>query len=469
MPPVLEKWPSALHSHGAPLLDRGERSAGDRTGAASAVQWGNMIRVGYFVLHAGCWVGAILASAFNVKLRRGLRARWRLVERLPPISISRHRELLWCHVASSGELEQALPILDRVKSRPNPPDIFISFFSPSGKKAIRLEAERRQSRGQALSWDGADYAPFDFPWSARAFVQRLRPAKLLLIHRELWPELIAAALAEGTEVYWVNVFITGKIPWFVRRLRHFVDRFKYIGCVDEQTLQAFRDFSKSSASPELEVGGDSRVDRTVERKLTASPSPVSVTPQKKILLLASIWKEDWLAISSGVFELLRRSPEWEVWVFPHELNARLADGIGRDFAKRKQPLTVRAHWNLDSVFPAAGGGNLYFNLIGKLAEAYRFADLVFVGASFKAKVHNVLEPAAYGKPILTGPYIQNSREALRFNQGGGLWALAAHDFSAALLELTYDSGEQRQQMAVALQRDFARLQGAAGCYARRLF
>jgi len=387
-----------------------------------------MKRLIYFVAHLGLWSGSLLISPFQKKIRRGVMRRFGLTARLQTLGLHAKPNVLWCHIASSGELEQALPILDRLKASPAAPFILVSFFSPSGEKAIRLETERRESAGRKLSWDAADYSPFDFPWSANAFVKAVHPQKLLLIHRELWPEMVTAALNQGVKIYWVNVLLSQKTPIVVRWLQSAIHRFTYIGTVNESSQRLLQSQLRSAVP--MEAVGDSRVDRILGRKHIA---PTAHRPlSRKILILASLWPEDWQVISEAVFELLTESPDWAVWIVPHELDEKFAQRIALDFQNHRAPLQRITAANDGE----RSSGNGYFHLVGKLAELYQLADLVFVGGSFKAKVHNVLEPAAYGKAILTGPYIQNSAEALVFQSEGGLLAVVAKDFRVSLLKLT---------------------------------
>lgn len=342
--------------------------------------------------------------------------------------------MVWCHVASSGELEQALPILDRLKEKKKSPPIVLSYFSPSGEKAVLLESERRRRLGRGLCWDAHDYSPFEFPWSVKSFLSAIRPKKLILIHRELWPELVHQTLKRNIGVYWVNVSLPpNEKPFLVCKMKRQIARFRYVGNIDEV--------------------GDSRVDRILDRK--SLNTGTRRKSSKKTLIVASVWREDWREIKGGVFRLLKSSDDWRVWIAPHELSPGLKEQILGDFAHAKVNIEVVTEKAED---------NAYWEVIGKLAELYRAADLVFVGASFKSKVHNVLEPAAYGCPILTGPYYQNSREAVFFHRTGGLRSVDRSNFGDLLWEVAR-SEKIRAQMSGALSEYFEKHTGAAKRYA----
>lgn len=385
-----------------------------------------LYRLGYPVF----FCALAIASFFNRKVRRGFYRRFGVASRIRSLKL---KNPLWCHVASSGELEQALPILDRLKEAKSAPPIFISYFSPSGEKAIQLETARRTAQGRALCWDGHDYSPFDSFFGVRRFLKALKPKKLILIHRELWPEMVHQTLNQKTRIFWVNVAMPQEKPFLVRKMEKQIARFDYVGRVDEV--------------------GDSRVDRILDRK--AHNRGGKRKPEKKTFIAASVWREDWREIKGGIFRLLKGGDDWRVWIAPHELSPSLKEIILNDFKTAKVPVEVVTD---------GAEGNAYWEVIGKLAELYRSADLVFVGASFKSKVHNVLEPAAYGCPILTGPYFQNSREAIHFQRQGGLRAVDRTNFGDLLWEVA-KSEKLRGQMTERLSEYFEKNRGAAGRYA----
>lgn len=388
-----------------------------------------LYRLGYPVF----FCALVIASLFNRKVRRGFYRRFGVAARIRNLKL---KKPVWCHVASSGELEQALPILDRLKESKSAPPIFISYFSPSGEKAIQLETARREAQGRKLCWDGHDYSPFDSILGVKRFLRALRPQKLILIHRELWPEMIHQTVNEKVGIYWVNVSLPKEKPFPVRKMEKQITRFKYVGTVDEV--------------------GDSRVDRILDRK--ALNRGGKKKSSKKTFIAASVWREDWREIKGGVFRLLKGGDDWRVWIAPHELNSTLKETILNDFATAKVPIEVAREET---------EGNAYWDVVGKLAELYRSADLVFVGASFKSKVHNVLEPAAYGCPILTGPFFQNSREAIFFHREGGLKAVDRSNFGDLLWEIA-KSEKIRDSMSERLAEYFEKHRGAAARYAEAI-
>lgn len=384
----------------------------------------------YRLVYPVFFCAVAIISPFHRKVRRGFYRRFGGAGRIRGLKLNRP---IWCHVASSGELEQALPILDRIKEKRSAPPIFISYFSPSGEKALQLETTRRKMLGRELCWDGHDYSPFDSISGVSRFLKGLSPQKLILIHRELWPEMVHQTLKQDIGIYWVNVSTPHEKPFLVRRMEKKLARFKFIGSIDDV--------------------GDSRVDRILDRKATNRGTKKKNA--KKTFIAASIWREDWREIKSGVFRLLKGGDDWRVWIVPHELSPTLREIILSDFAAAKVSIEI---------VKESAEGNAYWDVVGKLAELYRSADVVFVGASFKSKVHNVLEPAAYGCPILTGPYFQNSREAIAFHRGGGLRSVDRTNFGDLLWEIA-KSEKIRSTMSDSLSGYFEKHQGAADRYA----
>lgn len=408
------------------------------------------MRALYLFASLSLLAGALLLAPFHPKIRRGLRGRWgvkrRLRGKVPPGS-------LWFHVASSGELEQAIPILDRLRERTPELPLYVSYYSPSAERAVALEGERRRRAGLSLPWSYADYVPFDLPGCAKAYVSALKPRGLVLIHRELWPELVGAALAASVPVYWVNVTLTPQSVKWVAWLRGLITQFSFIGTVDERSRELAHSLTPAGR---VELVGDSRIDRILDRKRLAEKRTLPRSPHR-IVVLASVWEEDWAALSPWLLPRLAALPDWRLWVVPHEMKESLRERVMADCQRAGLPLdrteTLTSH--------------RYVEGVGKLAELYGQADLVFVGGSFRKKVHNVLEPAAYGRPLFTGPFIQNSIEAQRFQEAGWLLSLQKGEDNASL-QTWFREEKRRAAIAEKLIGYFEAHRGASPRYAALL-
>jgi 3-deoxy-D-manno-octulosonic-acid transferase len=189
---------------------------------------------------------------------------------------------------------------------------------------------------------------------------------------------------------------------------------------------------------------------------------------QSVFIGASLWDADFRGLQPAIELARARHPDWRWILVPHEPEGALLARIETWFRARGWPV---ARWSSFLSVPAAYpvDTTLVVDRVGMLAELYAIASLVFVGGSFRARVHNVLEPAAYGRPILTGPYIHNSREAQEMASGAIALQPApnAAVLSEKLLRLIEDEAWRGQASAAALAYLEER-QGAAAIYADRL-
>jgi 3-deoxy-D-manno-octulosonic-acid transferase len=379
-----------------------------------------MMFIFYFVIYALFLLLAAIALPFNAKLRKGVLGRWGVTKRVTAIvkdwDIATNAPL-WFHVASSGELEQCLPVLDSVKSQRPHCRIFVSYFSPTGKRALELEAKRRELAGQPIPWDASDFMPFDFPWSVTAFVKALSPNVFVAVHREIWPGVLRACQRRRIPCLLIATYFNRSPGLLVRR---WLEHFDFVGTVNQATSVLL---NATLIDPQVQSLGDPRIERVFQRK---DSRPAKAWNQyftdRPCLLLASVWPQDIAELETSLVQLIKANVA-RIIIAPHEPHP--------DFVLRLEQFlrdngTDARRWSVWKENPDANS-NLVVDKVGELAEIYQLATLAFVGGSFKSRVHNVLEPAAYGKPIITGPYIENSAEAVELSESGGLIKLEAGD------------------------------------------
>jgi 3-deoxy-D-manno-octulosonic-acid transferase len=378
----------------------------------------------YFFLYALFVLIAAFVLPFNSKIREAILGRIGVVKRARKFRENFQRPPAWIHVASSGEFEQCLPILDQLKLTDPETPIWLSYFSPTAKRALELEGARRQRAGLTVPWDASDFAPFDFPWVVGAFIDAITPKVFVAIHREVWPGILRACGRRGIPKCLIASHFRKAPGWFLKR---WLEHFDFIGVIDEKSIQNLLSIS----GPSVERLGDSRIERVLQRRsLCKEPAWSEFFKGSKTLVLASIWPQDVAEIESSIAGFVQ-SGAGRIVLAPHEPKSEFV--LQLEHFIRDHGGEVR-RWSVWKESPDSTS-HLVVDKVGELAEIYSVATVAFVGGSFKARVHNVLEPAAYGRPIITGPYIENSVEAMAMFESG---ALIKIDVGDSLLEKTLE-------------------------------
>lgn len=407
-----------------------------------------LYNLSYPLFLTGLWA----ASPFSSKIRRGFSERRGLSKRVRG-AWPKGERALWFHVASSGELEQCLPLMDAAKRTKPSRKIFLSYFSPTAKKALELEEKRRALAGLTLPCDVSDYSPLDFERSIAPLIKVLRPTHFVAINREIWPRLLESARKSGARCFLLASYFSPPTRRRTRWFKPWLVHFELIGTTEPSTKEFLATLSIPSVR--IEALGDPRVERVLDRKKLAKESRWQERFESRpVFLAASLWEEDIRAIEAGIKALQRLEPAWRLILVPHEPTdsaiQRLQSLLGPGARK----------WT-DWVKTPDETSPIIVDTVGQLAELYRYAKLVFVGGSFKGRVHNVLEPAAYHVPILTGPHIENSGEALEMRSAGALFSTAdAAHFHQEVSRLA-GSDKVRRDISEQLRRYLDERRGAS--------
>ncbi|MBR9975948.1 MAG: 3-deoxy-D-manno-octulosonic acid transferase [Bacteroidetes bacterium] len=396
------------------------------------------------------WLAFRVLWLFNRKVRRGMRGRHGSLQRLRVfLRGNPSPRRLWVHASSMGEFEQAKPIIEALRERDPELVIIASFFSPSGyENNLRYRAV-----------DAVVYLPFDSAGRARRFLELMRPTAAVFIRYDVWPNHIWACHDLGIPVMLANATLrmnSGRLRPFIRHFhRHVYDCMETILTVSERDAEAFRLLRLRHAS--VQAVGDTRYDRVAGKAALSRKRPL-VPPHmlegRTVVVAGSVWPEDEEVLLPALFHQLERDPNLLVVLVPHEPTI---DHL--EFLEYRLNGSV-SHLRFSYLSSWAGERMLIVDSIGILLPLYAVADLAFVGGGFKSNVHNTLEPAAYGIPVLYGPKIGNSQEARELaNAGGGFVVRSADDMHTALDMLLTD-GDRRRAAGEAAGRFVAERSGS---------
>ncbi|HEV2017528.1 MAG TPA: glycosyltransferase N-terminal domain-containing protein [Gemmatimonadaceae bacterium] len=390
------------------------------------------------------------------KFGRGLSARRGIVERYERWSSTSRdpaRPLVWFHAPSVGEGLQALPVIELVRARRPDVQIAYTFYSPSA-----------QQLSQSLKVDFTDYLPFDTFADADAIIAALRPNALIFSKLDIWPALTERAAAGRVPVGVISATLaesSGRRGLFARAL--LADAYLAIGrvgAIDEKDAEHFR---QMGVRPDrVEVTGDTRYDQVWARAQRVPSALVqSMRSSRPTLVAGSTWPTDEEHLLSAWRKIREKIPDARLVIAPHELTATHVASV-ESWARRRNLRLARI-----DARDASDADVVLVNRFGILGDLYALADVAYVGGGFhSAGLHSVLEPAAFGAPVLFGPRHDKSRDARKLIEAGGGAAVTGEaDLSLRLsdwlgsLPARDSAGEAARSMvqdgAGAAERSFA--------------
>ncbi len=366
------------------------------------------------------------AALLSPKLRAGLSGRRDDGARLPTWSRATRepgRPLLHLHAASAGELRQAEPVLTRLRARHPDWLVAVTCSSPSGS-----------SVAAAFGADISAFLPWDRPDVVAAFLRDVQPQVTLISKLDVWPEFILAAKAAGVRVGLIGATVrpgSGRLGRFVREMTH--DAYASLEVVTAvDAADAARHELLGVRPSALAVLGDPRADSVIERLQQHDPADLwpRLVRGGPALVAGSTWRNDESVLLEAFAIVRRERSDARLVLVPHEPTPDLPGRIARQAASSHlpSPIAVEAASATDPL--------LLENRVGSLALLYGLGVIGYVGGGFgRAGLHSVLEPAGWSLPVITGPYCDNQRDALRLGAAGGLVSLPAVGSAGALADL----------------------------------
>jgi 3-deoxy-D-manno-octulosonic-acid transferase len=390
-----------------------------------------LLRVPYAVAGATARAAAALAPPRGGKLltslraRRGIRARfaaWSATSRDPT------RPLVWLHAPSVGEGLQARPVIARLRERRPELQIAYTFFSPSAEKFAR-----------ALRADFCDYLPFDTAGDAHAAINALRPTALVFSKLDVWPVLAAVAAARDVSLGLISATLAAESG---RRsgigallLRDAYRALSAVGAISSDDAARLQELGVRG--DRISITGDARYDEAWARANAAGNKRALLAPlesDRPTLVAGSTWPADEAPLFAAWRTVLERIPAARLVIAPHEPVPTHLEAI-----LRWASVSGLRCATLDNS-AASAADIVLVNRVGVLGDLYALADVAYVGGGFhSAGLHSVIEPAAFGAPVLFGPRHTASRDAaLLLECGGGFSAGSADELATRMLALFAD-------------------------------
>lgn len=351
------------------------------------------------------WLLCVAAAAGNPKAKAWVNGRHDWKNRLEK-ALAGRKGWVWFHCASLGEFEQGRPVLEEYRRRHPEKHVLLTFFSPSGYEVRK-------------DYTGADvvcYLPLDTAGNVAAFVGAVNPEKVFFIKYEYWFNLLRELNKRDIPVYLVSsIFRKGQ--WFfhplagsflrqLRRVRHF-----FVQDADSEKLL------HAAGIRQVTVSGDTRFDRVMTVASTGEPIdwPANWKKSRPLLVAGSTWPKD----EALLLDLIKSGKEdFLLLLVPHETDADHLAGIDREIAR--QGLTgVAQRLSELKTEPFAETRIVVVDRIGLLSRLYKHATIAYIGGGFGVGIHNTLEAAVYGVPLLFGPNYMKFSEAVGLIACGG--------------------------------------------------
>ncbi|MBI5475681.1 MAG: 3-deoxy-D-manno-octulosonic acid transferase [Ignavibacteriales bacterium] len=382
------------------------------------------------------WIGFRVYALLNSKAKRSWYGRENLFDKLEN-NLSKHpksSKRIWFHASSMGEFEQAKPIIAELKQKHPPVIIIVSFFSSSGYE-------------HSLAYKLADvitYIPFDSAIGARKFVELVRPAAAVFMRYDIWPNHLWELNRRCIPSYIASATLHRKkyreIPVIRNFLRNIYNSIDFILTVSSEDKNNFSAFNLTH--PVIELVGDTRYDqvwrRSSDSKLKQLLDP-KIISGKKVIVVGSSWKEDEVQLLQAINRLIAEGMELVVILVPHEPTEENLDYLEKECNSKISNIRFSHLQNYN------GESIIIVDSVGILMPLYQYADIAFVGGGFSAGIHNVLEPAVYGVPVVFGPKFANSQEAQILIAIGGATSVTTDQDVYELFSLLLKDENERER------------------------
>ena len=339
-------------------------------------------------------------SWFNDKIKRGLEGRKKSLE-IVKAKIKNEDSVLWMHAASLGEYEQGLPVLEKLKEKYPTHKVLITFFSPSGYENVVKKNKE----------DILCYLPFDKKSTISEFVKAVHPEIFFTVKYDFWYHLLDELKKTNAKVFVISalfyenqVYFKPQGKWFVNELKKNVD---WIFHQTEKSLSLAQKVGLTKGS----VSGDTRFDRVkqIKNRDNFVEFISEFKADKRLLVFGSSWEAE-----EKMAQILSQKLEnFKILIAPHDL--KRVQNLKQIFPSAILYSELKSNYQLPNT------NILIIDCIGLLSKLYSYADVAIVGGGFHDKgLHNILEAATFGVPVIFGnQYKKNPEADALIAQNGG--------------------------------------------------
>ncbi|HMR45966.1 MAG TPA: glycosyltransferase N-terminal domain-containing protein [Bacteroidia bacterium] len=347
---------------------------------------------------------AALASPFNAKAKAFTEGRRNLFQKVQQELQNESAKRIWFHCSSYGEYEQGKPVLQQIKKLFPQYKIVLSFFSPSGYK---------QGAKEKLA-DYVFYLPCDSSSNARKWLDCINPNMAIFVKYDFWFHYMRELSRRSIPFIYISALFRTNQFFFKWYGGAFIKEFKKVTRFFVQNNTSLHILNQKGIT-RVEVSGDTRFDRVIQLPgLEFKDEKIeSFIAAKKIIVAGSTWPEDHLLLADYC-----NSTEVKLIMAPHEIH----ESSYKDFiAACKKNVACYSKATVKELLKA---DVLIIDKIGMLSKLYRFATITYIGGGFGKGIHNTLEAAVYGKPVIFGSNFQKFEEAKQLLESGGAFTIS---------------------------------------------
>lgn len=342
---------------------------------------------------------AILYSFFNSKASKFVSGRRGAISGLKEKFQGNVDEVIWFHCSSLGEFEMSIPLIEKLQNDDLKTKILVTFFSPSGYEI------RKDYPGIFY----VSYLPIDSLNNANLFLDIVRPKKIFFAKYDLWFHYLNESKKRNIKLYLFNASFNKKqifFKWYGGLFRRILSFFETVFLLNQKSNKLLKSINIKNTL----VVGDTRFDKVYQTVQEAKKLPTieRFKNGNKLLIIGSSWKED----IDVVLPFLISVKKIKIIIAPHEIgedNLRYIESKSKNKSIRYSQLnTVNQNQNI-----------LIIDNIGMLSSIYRYGDIAYIGGAFRTGLHNILEAATFGMPIIFGPHYSKFPEALSLIENEG--------------------------------------------------
>lgn len=343
---------------------------------------------------------------------------------------------VWFHAASLGEFEQGRPIMESLKNSHPEFKILLTFFSPSGYEVRK-------------DYQGADiicYLPMDMSWNVKRFLDIVQPDCAIFIKYEFWMNYLLELKKRQIKTYIVSaIFRESQLFFrsyggFYRRL---LKSFTHLFVQNDESVRLLHSIGFDNVTKV----GDTRFDRVADIAAKSKDLPIvqAFKSDAKVLIAGSSWPND----ENILLPYFNQKFPLKLIIAPHEIDEEHLQSI---ISQLKRPYIRYSQATIENVKEA---DCLIIDCFGLLSSIYRYGEIAYIGGGFGVGIHNILEAAVYGIPVIFGPNFIKFQEAVDLQQKGGAFVIENYESFSQIMSEFLEENSSLYSSACKVSNDYS--------------